>query len=90
MDKYKIIESRSEHLCTYSISVSSNNIWCQKLDDSLLISEISIPGTHDSCATYGSYNCLKTQSWDLNTQLYAGIRYFDIRCQIIDNYFFVN
>jgi 1-phosphatidylinositol phosphodiesterase len=39
---------------------------------------MSIPGTHDTMALYGS-DMIETQSVDLHSQLLAGIRILDIR-----------
>jgi hypothetical protein len=52
--------------------------WMGKIDGSKKISELSIPGTHDSGAQWGG-NSAETQSWDIKQQLEGGIRYFDIR-----------
>ncbi|ROL41439.1 hypothetical protein DPX16_6837 [Anabarilius grahami] len=48
------------------------------LDDKKLISDITIPGTHDSLALYGG-PAAECQAWSLEDQLKAGIRYFDLR-----------
>jgi len=52
--------------------------WMSKIDDNTLLSKLTIPGTHDSAARYGSgpYRC---QYMSVNEQLYAGVRFFDIR-----------
>jgi len=60
--------------------IDSNQRWMGKLDENLFLSELSIPGTHDSAALYGG-DLVECQSWDLDEQLNAGIRYFDIRCR---------
>ncbi len=54
--------------------------WMSELPGNTLLSELSIPGTHDSM-TFGlpSGNVAQTQSIDLATQLAAGIRFLDIR-----------
>ncbi|XP_056332273.1 1-phosphatidylinositol phosphodiesterase-like [Danio aesculapii] len=52
--------------------------WMRTLDDEKLISEVNIPGTHDTMALLqvpGS----QCQSWPLENQLKAGIRYLDLR-----------
>lgn len=57
--------------------------WITNLPDDKLVSQISIPGTHDS----GTFNCksgqlcdsTQTQSWGLAWQFRAGIRFFDLR-----------
>ncbi|KAI7806449.1 hypothetical protein IRJ41_006216 [Triplophysa rosa] len=52
--------------------------WMATLDDNKLISEITIPGTHDALALHGG-PLAKCQAWSLEDQLKAGIRYFDLR-----------
>uniref|UniRef100_A0A671R7U6 Phosphatidylinositol-specific phospholipase C X domain-containing protein n=1 Tax=Sinocyclocheilus anshuiensis TaxID=1608454 RepID=A0A671R7U6_9TELE len=52
--------------------------WMETLDDNKLISDITIPGTHDSLALHGG-PAAECQAWSLKDQLYAGIRYFDLR-----------
>ena len=56
--------------------------WMQYIPDNALVSDLSIPGTHDA-ATYGItggmsswYTC---QSKDFNAQLAGGVRVFDLR-----------
>ncbi|NP_001373292.1 1-phosphatidylinositol phosphodiesterase-like isoform X1 [Danio rerio] len=52
--------------------------WMKTLDDSKLISHITIPGTHDTMALHGG-PAAECQSWSLEDQLKAGIRYLDLR-----------
>ena len=62
--------------------------WMKKINDKTPLNKLSIPGTHDTC-TYAFIGpkilqyIIKllgaTQSWDLEEQLYSGIRFFDIR-----------
>ena len=61
-----------------------NPNWMSKLPDSTHLSELSIPGTHDTM----SYETQKIgvpwvwcQCLDLETQLKMGIRFLDIRCR---------
>ena len=58
------------------------------LDDSMNITKLAIPGSHDSCTfefeNKGFLNPIyyffgQTQSWNLYDQLISGIRYLDIR-----------
>lgn len=50
----------------------------ETLDDEKFISDITLPGTHESLALYGG--CIaKCQAWSLEDQLKAGIRFFDFR-----------
>jgi len=62
--------------------------WMNNIKDSTDIRELSIPGTHDSCASYFNIEFYKSwwanfqsqvQSWTIEDQLYSGIRYFDLR-----------
>src|SRR5262245_27175119 len=54
--------------------------WMKKLADSKKLSELTIPGTHDTCALHGG-DIPKCQAWSLKDQLEAGIRFIDIRCR---------
>lgn len=57
---------------------SYNVGWMKELDGSTLLSEITIPGTHDTMALYGG-PAAECQAWSLEDQLKAGIRYLDLR-----------
>ena len=69
--------------------VPNNADWMASLPDSISITTLAIPGTHDTCTfEFAGENELvnyieevfgRTQVWTLDDQLYAGIRYFDIR-----------
>ena len=69
--------------------IQSGNIeWMNYIRDSIDIRELSIPGTHDSCASdmlnpsiilWFVNDLYKCQSWSIEEQLFAGIRYFDLR-----------
>jgi Domain of unknown function (DUF5050)/Phosphatidylinositol-specific phospholipase C, X domain len=54
--------------------------WMRDLDDQKKLSEITIPGTHDTCAIKASA-ISKCQNMSLTEQLEAGIRFIDIRCR---------
>jgi len=55
--------------------------WMSDLDDDMLISNITIPGSHNT----GTYACHKLcflnqcQGWRVKDQLRAGLRYLDFR-----------
>jgi 1-phosphatidylinositol phosphodiesterase len=64
--------------------------WMAGLDDGLLLSEISIPGSHDSGALYEPIPGLsKNQDLTIAEQLAAGVRYLDIRCRNVDDHFYI-
>ncbi|XP_016137475.1 1-phosphatidylinositol phosphodiesterase-like [Sinocyclocheilus grahami] len=52
--------------------------WMETLDDQKLISDITLPGTHESLALHGGF-IAECQAWSLEDQLKAGIRFFDFR-----------
>ena len=62
--------------------------WMSQLSDTAWISELSIPGTHNSGALYepiaGTAAC---QTMTIADQLEAGVRFFDIRCRHEDDRF---
>ncbi len=63
-----------------------NKTWMSEISDSKYISEITIPGTHDSCAHYEPvYGMIKCQQYTLKDQLEMGVRFLDIRGGLIGN-----
>ena len=54
--------------------------WMQYLPDDRLITNISIPGTHNSCTYRTSHSISKCQTYPLKEQLHQGVRYLDLRC----------
>jgi 1-phosphatidylinositol phosphodiesterase len=59
--------------------------WMAGLPSALRVSELSLPGTHDSGASVIGGDIVFTQSMDIGTQLDAGIRVLDIRLKISGN-----
>lgn len=59
-----------------------NPSWMANLDDDLRLSDLSLPGTHNSMSFYGG-DSVATQSLPLRTQLEAGIRVFDLRVRVV-------
>ena len=68
---------------------TSNPDWMAALKDSTLISQLSIPGTHDTMAFYGG-DAVQTQSMPLPAQLQSGVRVLDIRCRHIEDIFAIH
>ncbi|KAI9717300.1 MAG: hypothetical protein M1812_004827 [Candelaria pacifica] len=61
--------------------------WMAHLDDNTPLSGLSLPGTHDSCANTGSFVSgvfVDCQTMSITDQLNAGIRYFDLRCKLVN------
>lgn len=68
--------------------------WMKMIDENRFLSQINIPGTHDS-ATYKFNklifsNYVKTQNLSIRQQLDFGIRFLDIRCRHINNKFAIH
>jgi 1-phosphatidylinositol phosphodiesterase len=59
--------------------VISRASWMGDIQDHVLVTALSIPGTHDSGCIDGPMGFAKTQNLDLADQLTAGIRFLDIR-----------
>jgi len=54
--------------------------WMSAIDDDTLITEINIPGTHDSCSCYLDCDVfIQTQDKSLDELLNMGTRFFDMR-----------
>lgn len=54
--------------------------WMRKFDGSRRLTELAIPGTHDSAELHGGSWC-ECQSWSLEEQMGTGVRYLDIRAR---------
>ncbi len=71
--------------------LTSNPEWMSDLNNSLLISELSIPGTHDSMTFKGDLASgaamAQCQVISLEQQLEAGIRSLDIRLAHYENHY---
>lgn len=60
--------------------------WMAALDDSAALNSITIPGTHDSGALHSIAEISgKCQSLAIREQLEIGVRFLDIRLQLVDN-----
>jgi len=67
---------------------ASGSNWMSPLDSHLLISQLSIPGSHDTMALYEPFpGTTKCQNLSLAQQLKAGVRFLDIRCRHTNNSF---
>ena len=66
-----------------SIFENAYSNWMATLPDSTSISKLSIPGTHDSGATWGVSYTGRCQTLSIFSQLTRkGVRFLDIRCKI--------
>ncbi len=62
--------------------LTHNPDWMGKLKDDVKLSQLSIPGTHDTMSRFGGV-FVETQTLTLANQLESGIRLLDIRCRHI-------
>lgn len=63
--------------------------WMADLPGNIRLSELSLPGTHDTMSFYGG-DIVQCQSMPLATQLQSGIRVLDIRCRHIADVFAIH
>ncbi|KAB8304492.1 hypothetical protein EYC80_003881 [Monilinia laxa] len=66
----------SRPLLDYSLSS-----WMAEIADDTLLSDMTIPGTHDSCAE-SNIPFVRTQYLSIAAQLTAGIRFLDLRVRV--------
>ena len=71
-----------------ALAVSPVN-WMSQLPDAKKLSQLTLPGTHESCTAFLT-EAASCQNWDLATQLQHGIRYVDIRCRHVQNVFAIH
>lgn len=63
-----------------SVPYADTTNWMQYLSDDEYLSEITIPGTHDSCAQNVTLGyVMRCQNTDISQQLNNGYRYLDLR-----------
>ena len=60
--------------------------WMNEVNDDLLITELSIPGTHDSGAMHSFLDVAgKCQDLTIRKQLAIGVRFLDLRLQLVND-----
>lgn len=74
-------ESRDLRWLSRPILDYSLSTWMGELPDDVLLSDITIPGTHDSCAR-SDIPFVRTQYLSIAQQLALGLRFFDLRCRV--------
>ena len=64
--------------------------WMADLDDTRMVAELTIPGTHDSGARFDlAQGLAKCQDLTIADQLAAGVRFFDLRCRHVQDQFLI-
>ncbi|MDJ1479452.1 phosphatidylinositol-specific phospholipase C [Cytophagaceae bacterium YF14B1] len=85
------VQPKSSHSGKSAKVAYSLNNWMSLVSSSLTLSQLSIPGTHDSGALYEPVSgTAKCQNLTIGNQLTAGIRFLDVRCRHIDNAFAIH
>lgn len=70
-------------------AAAATRSWLSALPDTLPLSRLVLPGTHDTCARFGG-GLAACQTRTLAEQLDAGIRFLDIRCRHIGDVFAIH
>jgi len=71
-------------------AITAGNKWMSRLDGTLSLAQLSIPGTHDSGALFEPIpRTAKCQNRSIAEQLNTGIRFLDIRCRHVNNTFVI-
>lgn len=79
-------------LCNFPLQSRSNVSypeWMRNVSGRKYLSELSIPGSHETCARVGGA-LVQCQSLSLAAQLNTGIRFLDIRCRHIGDAFAIH
>ncbi|MGN1161540.1 MAG: phosphatidylinositol-specific phospholipase C domain-containing protein, partial [Candidatus Fimenecus sp.] len=75
-------------LFSFSAKAVSGNNWMSAVSSSVKLTEINMPGTHDSCTQYVNASIIsRTQTLSISQQLQIGVRYFDMRFEKVENGF---
>lgn len=61
--------------------------WMTTIPDTMLLSHLTLPGTHETCSREYGGNMTICQTRSLREQLDAGVRFLDIRCRHYQNSF---
>jgi 1-phosphatidylinositol phosphodiesterase len=75
-DDQKDLKWYSRSLLDYSLSS-----WMGDIPDNTLLSNMTIPGTHDSCAQ-SNIPFVRTQYLSISKQMEAGLRFLDLRLRV--------
>ncbi len=80
-------EASSQYESAVTLDSVSTESWMSAIRGETRLTEITIPGTHDSCARKFNNDWIvsgtaKCQNLNITEQLNAGIRFLDIRCEV--------
>ncbi|MDU1891473.1 MAG: phosphatidylinositol-specific phospholipase C [Dysgonomonas sp.] len=94
---YPVEEKDAEKYVIFQNNINSrentfyitSKYWCKDLSNDLYLYNLTIPGTHDTCATH-ALPFAKCQNLGLKEQLDLGIRFIDIRCRHMNDRFAIH
>jgi 1-phosphatidylinositol phosphodiesterase len=90
-ERHRVVRHTHGATTTFLIfDVVDTKTWMKNLPDDALLSQLTLPGTHETCAREYGGNSTICQKLTLREQLEAGIRFLDIRCRHIDNTFTIH
>lgn len=72
------LQAHNNPAYSHDAGSSASPSWMVRIKDAVRLTEISLPGTHDSMSLFGGETA-QTQSMSLDSQLNSGIRALDIR-----------
>ncbi|CAB3782929.1 phosphatidylinositol-specific phospholipase C [Paraburkholderia caffeinilytica] len=78
------------HPMNTDIAAPALACWMSTLSDDSALSQLTLPGSHDSCAYTVEDSLAKTQGATLAEQLKHGVRVLDIRCRHEGDVFHIN
>lgn len=86
-DKLKSVNDYDSRNFTYNGETVKSTNWMGALPGSLKITDISIPGTHDSgaCNLNTKQDTMSTQRYYIDELLNSGVRHLDVRTGLDDN-----
>lgn len=70
---------------SFDLHKAKHPSWMASLPDSANLTDLSIPGSHDTFTHNVSLIGYQTQNVDFATQLNAGLRYFDVRTRLAND-----
>lgn len=90
---FQILPTSCHRTTAYSHESSislDNSDWLSSLPDEVLLSSLSLPGTHESLSRGHGGEIAECQTLSLESQLKAGIRVLDVRCRHVENSFAIH
>ncbi|KAL2885155.1 1-phosphatidylinositol phosphodiesterase [Ceratocystis lukuohia] len=74
-----------DDMWSFDLDEGRNADWMDTIEDDVFLTDLSIPGTHNSMTYTVASGLAQTQNVPLAEQLIAGIRYIDISCRYINH-----